>query len=205
MKDFEFVHQLMNALKNYDSKFTFDQAMEIATNVGCELASGATRWCFYSDECDVVVKIPRYKYTSFDYCEMEIRNYILAVKYGVEKICLPIIFVGEVNGIKLYTQRKYDASMSNLTRNAKQFKTLMNILNSTKNSKMIFVSAGHLYGSSKNINLVWYSRMLQLYGKKFLRSFELFTREAQVNDLHDSNIGWLEGKPIILDYAGYKG
>ena len=51
----------------------------------------------------------------------------------------------------------------------------------------------------------WYARVLQLYGKKFLKSFEKFSQEVRLNDLHDGNIGWRNGKPIILDYAGYCG
>ena len=51
----------------------------------------------------------------------------------------------------------------------------------------------------------WYARVLQLYGKKFLASFEQFSNEVQLNDLHNGNIGWRNGRPIILDYAGYQG
>ena len=46
-----------------------------------------------------------------------------------------------------------------------------------------------------------------LENKKIVRilRFEKWSHENQVGDLHRNNVGWLKGKPIILDYSGYYG
>ena len=78
-------------------------------------------------------------------------------------------------------------------------KKLNNIPN---RSKALYRSMSNLYDW---VDREWYARVLQLYGKKFLSSFEKFSKEVKLNDLHDANIGWRNGRPIILDYAGYCG
>ena len=51
----------------------------------------------------------------------------------------------------------------------------------------------------------WIARVTQLYGKKFMRSLENWIAEYEINDLHKGNIGMLNGVPVLLDYAGYRG
>ena len=49
----------------------------------------------------------------------------------------------------------------------------------------------------------WLSMVISLYGKRFCRSLEKWSKENRVNDLHNANIGYVKGKPVILDYSGY--
>jgi hypothetical protein len=46
---------------------------------------------------------------------------------------------------------------------------------------------------------------LTLYGKRAVKEFCEFVIEERINDLHESNVGFLNGKPILIDFCGYWG
>lgn len=63
------------------------------------------------------------------------------------------------------------------------------------------INGGMHYGTHE----YWIARVTQLYGKKFMRSLEDWISQYEINDLHMGNIGMLNGVPVLLDYAGYRG
>ena len=174
----------------------------IADHTGAHYSHGETRWCFWFDDCDMVIKIPRFDGgRDFDYCARELHNYKKGCEYRIERILLPIEFVGEFGACKVYLQPRFTSDHENLP--SHNMKNLREKLGAIPNrSKALQKSINNLYDWTDR---EWYARVLQLYGKKFLKSFEKFSREVRLNDLHDGNIGWRNGKPIILDYAGYCG
>lgn len=206
MKKMTIPNQFSSLLNEYLARthepLSFDDCEYIADRTGAHLAHGETRWCFWFDDCDMVIKIPRFDHgRDFDYCQRELHNYEKARIYRVERILLPIEYIGEYGAVRVYLQPRFTYSHDDMS--AGKHNTLRKKLNNIPNrSKALTSSLNNLYSW---VDREWYARVLQLYGKKFLASFEKFSIEAKLNDLHDGNIGWRNGRPIILDYAGYCG
>lgn len=171
------------------------------SDLGLSIASGETRYAVMSPKWDFVLKIPRYEYASRDYCEIERQHYESAKTFGVERICLPIEFFYETDsGICIYKQPCYTVSTSDA--GWKYGKYLDKRHTPNPHSKIVQKVKRDCYGGYR-IDERWIGRVIQLYGKKFMRSVELWIQANQINDLHNSNTGWLNNKPIIIDYAGY--
>lgn len=168
------------------------------------IASGETRYAVIFKRDNFVLKIPRYDYCKEDYCQAEIRAYESAKKFRVERILLPIeLYHTTTIGIAIYKQPKYSFSTSDGEYN-RCYNTYLNNRNTPYHKPIIHKVTNECYDGCR-ISRHWMARVLQLYGKKFCRSFEAWTMENNINDLHNNNTGWLDNKPIILDYAGYRG
>lgn len=174
------------------------------TVVGCSIASGETRYAIILKGLDFVLKIPRYEYCKEDYCEVEVNNYEIAKKYRVERVLLPIEhYYTTSSGIAIYKQPKYSFSTSDGDYH-RDYRKYLTKRNTPIRANIVRRIQTNCYDGHR-IDQRWMARVLQLYGKKFCRSFEAWSQECHVNDLHNSNTGWLNNKPIILDYAGYRG
>ena len=170
------------------------------------IASGETRYAVIFKRDNFVLKIPRYEYKHCkeDYCQAEIRAYESAKKFRVERILLPIeLYYTTSTGIAIYKQPKYSFSTSDGEYNL-NYDTYLKHRNTPVRCSTVWKITNECKDGGR-ISRLWMARVLQLYGKKFCRSFEEWTMENNVNDLHNSNTGWLDNKPIILDYAGYRG
>ena len=197
----ENLSNLISSLNSLSKDFDTDDAIKVSRDLTCRVYWGATRWCFVFPNDNFVYKIPRLYSVSYDYCAREVHNYNIAKEYRVEKVLLEIEHIVTLeNDIKIYKQQKFDFDHDQANYAFKD-----KIASKCENTvgKAFKKSRLHCYDS--DINFLWYSRMVQLYGKKFARSFEKFTHEVLLNDLHQKNIGWIHGKPIILDFAGYNG
>ena len=168
------------------------------------ISSGETRYAVIFKHDNFVLKIPRYGNCAEDYCQAEIRAYESAKKFRVERILLPIeLYHTTSTGIAIYKQPKYSFSTSDGDYNL-NYDTYLSRRNIPNHTSIVRKITNECYDGGR-ISRRWMARVLQLYGKKFCRSFEAWTNENQINDLHNSNTGWLNNKPIILDYAGYRG
>lgn len=170
---------------------------EVAERLGCKANYGATRLVLIFPKYGWVIKIP---YGNRDYCAQEVRSYHTAVEYGVEKLLLSIEKVGETaHGIPLYIQPVYKTSVSDM--NVHDRNRICQLCEKTINYSTIAKIRYSCYNSPE---LNWVARATQLYGKKFMRSFEKWTREFRVNDLHNANVGYISGfRPVLVDYAGF--
>ena len=202
------IDELISVLENceaYDGEIS-DCLDEFADNHSRHIiiSSGETRYAVIFKHENFVLKIPRYGYCKEDYCQAEIRAYESAKEFRVERILLPIeLYHTTTTGIAIYKQPKYSFSTSDGTYN-RNYDTYLSHRN-TPNHKLIVRRVTRECYDGRRISEQWMARVLQLYGKKFCRSFEAWTHENSVNDLHNSNTGWLNNKPIILDYAGFRG
>lgn len=178
-----------------------DDLRPIAEQLGARLRSGATRWAFVFEKHQTVIKFPKYDETDEDYCELELANYNHAKEYRVEKCLLPIEYIGTTeSGIPIYIQPMYTTSQDQLDYNI--VKKWERKCESLRRSPIIRkVKDGCLY-SPPNL---WVTRAVQIYGKAFMKSFQVWSHKYGVNDLHSGNVGYLGKQPIIIDYAGYHG
>ena len=119
MKKMTLPNQFSSLLNEYLTQthqpLSFDDCEYIAEQTGAQFSHGETRWCFWFDDCDMVIKIPRFDGgRDFDYCARELHNYEKACVYRVERILLPIEFVGEFGACKVYLQPRFTSDHGNM-------------------------------------------------------------------------------------------
>lgn len=56
---------------------------------------------------------------------------------------------------------------------------------------------------ARDLDRLWVAMALVLYGKKAVKVLCEFIINHNINDLHNSNIGYLNDRPIILDFSGF--
>lgn len=202
----EAIKLISEYLDEYDEGVTEDDFYTFTDDLSWgspfKWASGATRFVMWCEEWDFVLK---FNFVSdsivTNYCDRECENYRKAVELGIADILLPIERVGQLsNGIVIYKQKRYNHdtyAMPNGQRKKIHDRCNCYRRPTTRRSK------NNCY--QDRIDDLWYARAFQLYGKKFMRKFEQWTQDNRVGDLHNHNTGWLNRKPIILDYAGYFG
>lgn len=196
------MNELLDYLAKYDSTRYLRGYLDdfVRTHEGYEMHSGATRICVYHKDWDFVLKFDE-AYRTTAYCSLECYHYEMAKAYRVEKVLLPIERVVTFdNGLKIYRQIKFTTGWNDLS--PKDNKTLRSAYEQVRRSKSFKkIHDGMNYGTHE----YWIARVTQLYGKKFMRSLEDWISQYQINDLHMGNIGLLNGVPVLLDYAGYRG
>lgn len=165
---------------------------------GWHFDCGETRCVIYHRSWDYVIKVDR-NFNCQYYCAAELRNYQKAQEYRVQQVLLPISKVCEVNGWKLYRQTRFDCQYANKSYKHRQ---LQKQCEEVKRNERVL---RYLHENLDRLDYNWLARVVQLYGKRFATSLSAWARECEVSDLHCNNIGFLKGKPIILDYAGYFG
>lgn len=164
---------------------------------------GATRFVCWDNDWGTVLKINLSAEYDNDYCAFEASNYEEAKAMGIEAILLPTAKIAEIgNGDFIYSQPRYTCALATLPRDERN--RLEKLLKKVIAGRIYNRSLSHCYDGHK-IHYLWYARAYQLYGKKFMKQFEEWTNRFKVGDLHRHNVGFLNGKPILLDYAGFFG
>jgi hypothetical protein len=165
---------------------------------------GATRFVIWDDSWRSVLKMNlSAEYDEVDYCQLEVSNYQEACEMGIEKILLETRKLADIgNGDGIYIQTRYDSDYSRLSASQKQKLERM-----TRKivQCVIFERSKNLCYDNHRISDLWYARAYQMYGKQFMKRFEEWTVRFKIGDLHRHNVGFLNGQPILLDYAGYFG
>ena len=189
------VIKVLETMPTADRNFDFG---EFAQKHGWNCASGATKFCYIIPGCDFVIKFCSNN-RRHNECEQEARAYENAKKYRVERVLLETRFVYEnSNGTKFYTQPKITEASCDMSRTTcKKCRKIAK----TVPDKMVYKVQSEMYYSG--VNRLWLATVISLYGKRFARSLEKWTKENRVNDLHDGNLGYVKGKPVLLDYSGY--
>ena len=151
---------------------------------------GATRGCF----------IPAYNPTfvfKFDfnelwesYCANEAEHYKQACKRGLGKCFAKTILFDNINNTPIYKCEYVEERCSKYFREvtADQIKTMNNI--TSKHKAPVLPTA-------------WTQNFIDYYGIDVFETFLDFIVTYGINDLHDSNIGYKKGRPIVFDYAGF--
>ena len=184
--------------RNVGGRFnSWSDFRKFAENFDLCFSHGATRAVFYAKDWDFVVKMCLKN--QHNYNDDEVEHYKSGVKYGIEKILLETSFIAEINGFALYKQPRYDFSFYEMPKNFRRALKRKGVEDLAEKPIVEKIQ----YGSYTSIQTLWLAYALLLYGKKFMLSFEKWQKENRVNDLHNGNIGFYKGRPIILDYAGY--
>ena len=173
--------------------------------------NGATKLVLTPPEEDFVIKIPfcgdsfsdsgellffegAEEPDGWDYCLAELLIYNEALSFGVERFFLQTERIGYIHGHPIYVQKK--ANVFGETNHVYKDYSL----EQRQKARKICDEVGF---DSRPSTLGWTSDFLDCYSKKDLKSLNDFIKTFHINDLHCDNLGYLNGSPVIIDYASY--
>lgn len=136
--------------------------------------------------------------SGWDYCEAEAEYFEMAVKENVDFAFAKTEFFGKANNHPIYFQQKcsmFDAERSSRqkeyeSRTEKDYNSISKYKNSFDCCR---------------IDEDWLLDFFFFWGGDALESFMRFIEEYSICDLHNGNIGYLHGAPVLVDYSGYEG
>lgn len=180
-----------------------------------EYRYGATKMVIIPSNLPFVIKIPftgLCEYNKFrlfshgggkekwNYCELENELYNHIKKNHFEHVFLNNVKIGEKEGIPIYIQRKIDYTIREFNKKSKMTDEEIaeegeRISDSLKSNRYYYIGTQSL----------WFKSLIKKYGIKYTESFLKFIRDDfHISDLHNENLGFINGDPVIIDYAGFE-
>lgn len=192
----------------------------------CDYATGTTRFVLFPRNKDFVIKIPfkgqmyRYRmkeedeaekiecssfegayyntgeeYTGWDYCDAEEMIYRLAENNRVGQYFLATIRIGEVNGYPIYAQPLAQVSLFHDRVGA--------VSQEIQQSTSQVIDAHEDVLGEEYLPVEWAEDFVNVFGEDELDGLLNFLEDMGIADLHDENVGYTGGKPILFDYVGF--
>ena len=174
---------------------------EVMGNV--RFCDGASKVCVVFVKQDIVIKWS----TCGNEAEQEVEMYERAKTANLAKFFPKTEILCEHNGVVFVRQEKIDFSCREMdNRTARKFERISKTATPKIVSKMDrqFKKADHGAGYRRDLDTMWAKMAIVLYGKKACKALSDFVQENGINDLHRSNLGYKNGKPIILDFSGFR-
>ena len=167
---------------------------------------GASKVCLDFTRENFVIKWTGETRGDYDEAMEEVEIYNKAVTAGLAVFFPATELFTTINGVHFVKQEKVDFCVEDTPchkekKYAYQARTASDrIVQKMQNS--INKACGHRY--SRSLNTTWAKMALVIFGKKLVKSLCQFIIENGINDLHESNIGYKDNLPVILDFSGYK-
>ena len=165
------------------------------------VTDGASKICMVFTKEPFVVK---WCARDMDEAKKEVEVYQRATEQNLAKFFPKTALLANINGIDFVIQEKIDFSASDCDRkNMMKFRRISKTAkdNTVEKIEREFAKAASSYRRSLDSN--WAKMAIVIYGKKACKSLCKFIIENKINDLHGSNLGYKNGKPMILDFSGY--
>lgn len=138
-------------------------------------------------------------------CEREVELYEKAVELGLEKFFPRTKLFCCLGNVPIIIQEKVDFADCNIP--SEKYHKIERIARCEFHDKLCHKIMNYLRENAdfrvRNISSRWLSACVRLYGKKTVFELEEFIINNRINDLHGNNVGWLNSKPVILDFSGY--
>lgn len=135
-------------------------------------------------------------FDEWDYCKAEKDRYNHAKEFGLEKALAETQLWFVVNNYPIYIQPKCSI-FSQGGRSKTDLTEITDEKRKTIRSKCDEQDV-HCF------NVTWLCDLLEYFGDVYFEQFLSFLKENNYNrDLHSSNIGYLNGKPVLVDYSGF--
>lgn len=190
---------IRTALSEFENAWASDEddSIVLETNeVMVRINYGATKLVIMSSEANNwVFKIP-FKRCKCNYCQMEVDIYEMARKENIEEFFAPCYFLEKYDNVDIYVMERADLSYNNL------YSDLYDRLSSEGHSnEEVEDIIAEVEDESGYVE--WLFPYYMDYDK-----FEIFTdflENANINDLHSGNIGYIGGRVVLIDYSGYRG
>ena len=152
---------------------------------------------YYDEETDSFYSFHCYGYRGWGWnaCEFEEELYSKAYDAKFEQFFLPIEFVGAYNNYPIYVQPKVNV----IYESRDDFCYLKPTVKTNK-----ILDDNYIDTMSKLVE-GWFDIINQELGEERFSEFLHFLNKYDISsDLHEGNIGIYQGKPVIIDYAGFE-
>ena len=176
-----------------------------------DYATGATKSVLIFEQLGFVIKIPfcrnsedyddYYEYCNYftgadtdngwDYCEAEADKYQRAEEEGISMCFAKTEKIGEIDRYPIYMQ-ELASIYKNVNYQSSHTEEDSRQVNSICDSNNFYI-----------FNIEWLSDAFHFYGEKIFHKLLEFIRTVGINDLHDSNIGYIENRPVLVDYSSF--
>lgn len=127
----------------------------------------------------------------WDYCQTEEWIYQQAKLQGVEACFAETRLLGFIDSHPIYAQYKgvmYNDNTSYRDKTPKEKETTR-------------YKCEQIGGSC--FNVYWLTDLISFFGDEIFQKFMRFLDEYQINDLHNGNMGYIGGVPVLIDYSGF--
>lgn len=206
------VNQIMEALNfcNFD-EFSGDSKHQLVQDFKAQY-KGVLNWTFDTGASkfvfifpDFVIKIPFiYSWGDemlcgadsqngeyWDYCATELEQYEFAVQNGFGEFFAAVEYIGKANGHPIYFQELADIYCSRGS-------------NSSEDEVEEFEKSAESRESCwLDLDSYWRCDVLKYYGKEKYCDFMNYLADTNIEDLHDGNIGYIQSRPVLVDYSGW--
>lgn len=169
-------------IRNTDSNFT--------------VTSGAFRAVIIDENFDWVIKFDFKEEINEEHvgnCRAEMIYYKNAVTWGIEEYFAPCFYGGEWNGVTFYLMKKVTIDIDSMNEE---------ISSGLESSDINYASCFNSDMAAEDIDTI-----VNVFGSYFpyeeVTQLIEFCETYCINDFHSGNIGYLMGRPILVDYAGY--
>lgn len=160
-----------------------------------EIKYGSTKAVICLPNNEWVLKIPFSDY-EFNYCSLEEKNYISAKREGFEDFMAETHYLMDFNGAPCYIMKKAEVGFDLLKKD--MYSCLIEEGNSEEYAR--YNSELNCSGDEYVENLLGFH-----YDRKRLDNFLDFCEENDINDIHTGNVGYINGRLVVIDYSGYHG
>ena len=130
-----------------------------------------------------------------DYCAVEVDIYDETEYENPEYAFIfpKTFFYKEINKVKYYLQEKCKCGGGCDTSNSSHAAQTV--------GNELYEDANNEYGSVESLE--WCISLVENYGVEKAKEVMKYLKKMNITDLHNGNIGYRNGKPIILDYSGF--
>lgn len=167
---------------------------------------GASKVCLDFAHENFVIKWTGETRGDYDEAMEEVEIYQKAVNAGLAVFFPATELFATINGVHFVKQEKVDFCVGETPYHKEKKYAYQSRTASDRIVKKMQISinraCGHRY--SRSLNTTWAKMALVVFGKKLVKSLCEFIIENGINDLHESNIGYKDNLPVILDFSGYK-
>ena len=171
------------------------------------LGDGASKICIVFNNLPFVIKWSHGYYD--DEAMEEVTIYKDAKEKRLDKFFPETALFERINNINFVIQEKIDMSVYDLNGRDSYEKLKQKMTSISRNVPAMLVrkirdDLNKDTGScSRQIDSLWIQMSVILYGKRAVRALCDFTTLHKINDLHACNVGYLNNRPVILDFSGY--
>lgn len=181
---------------------------EIKLGSEAAMDCGSSKICLIPHKADFVIKWTYSDPDEFtdDEALKEVDMYNKAVKAGLGMFFPKTELFCTIDGINFIKQEKIDFAVCGCPyQTFKRYKVKTKTATDQKAQLMdkCFKKAAPNGRYARNLDPLWAKMALVIYGKRLCKTLCEFVIENRINDLHESNIGYKNDRPIILDFSGF--
>lgn len=207
--------EILNLFKDFnfsngfdDSKIDSFAAYLLNKNLSFSYDFGTTKAVIIPKDKDYVIKIPFQGYydlkdnfhfftkasleNHWDYCKVEMERYKQVSENILKECFAETIFIGYINDYPIYIQERCIPFNATNKKTKEERKSMQSYLNNCISGQTC-------------LNANWCIDFVNYYGKERFENFIIFIECFDwSDDLSWDNVGYKAGRPIVIDFAGYR-